>query len=289
MGQEELDTLVESENSEDVAVLEDIVEESEELSLDTLDSEDVLDEDSLKLDELEESTDDSLELDAVSEESVVEEELTLEDEVQPEEELEVEDEEIAVEDELTAQEPVSEEENIVTPPPSTDEHKVVSQLDDVTRDSEIKAGEIFDKLEVINNFVGDSEEISTALSNTLKQNIELFEKLCEKFPNVESFKSALEDNQNALSKTEDIVQKSQDSADEVMMIMDIMQYQDIHRQKIERVINVMRTLSKYMSSLFASDVRDDNRASVANHIEGDDAETVSEDDIEALLASFGKK
>jgi hypothetical protein len=73
------------------------------------------------------------------------------------------------------------------------------------------------------------------------------------------------------------------------MIMDIMQYQDIHRQKIERVIGVMRALSKYMNSLFDSDIDDQKRATTANHISGDSYEAVSEDDIEALLENLGKK
>ena len=38
------------------------------------------------------------------------------------------------------------------PPPPTDDHKVVHQLDDVTKDSEKKATEMFDKLETINGF-----------------------------------------------------------------------------------------------------------------------------------------
>ena len=44
------------------------------------------------------------------------------------------------------------------PPPPTAEHKVVHQLDDVTRDSEIKATEMFDKLEKINNLDADVED-----------------------------------------------------------------------------------------------------------------------------------
>ena len=175
------------------------------------------------------------------------------------------------------------------PPPPTDQHKVVSQLDDVTKDSEIKAGEIFDKLEDISAFVGDTEELSNTLTQTLTDNIQMFEKLCAKFPNVESFKTALAENQEALSKTEEITQKSQNSSDEIMMIMDIMQYQDIHRQKIERVINVMRALSKYMNSLFASSTDDDKRATTAQHISGDSYESLSEDEIEALLENLGKK
>ncbi len=175
------------------------------------------------------------------------------------------------------------------PPPPTDEHKVVDQLDNVTRDSEKKATEIFDKLEGIGGMSGDIEDVIGGLSSTLKNNIELFEKLSTKFPNIESFKTSLKDNQEALILSEEIGQKSQSASDEVMMIMDIMQYQDIHRQKIERVINVMRALSKYMNSLFDSDVDDKNRAPTAVHIDGDSSETVNEDEIEALLESFGKK
>ena len=184
---------------------------------------------------------------------------------------------------------LKEEELVDTPPPPTEEHKVVSQLDDVTRDSEIKASEIFDKLEEISTHVGDVEEFASGLTDTIENNISLFEKLCEKFPNVESFKSALEENRAALLKAKDITAKSQNSSDEIMMIMDIMQYQDIHRQKIERVIGVMRALSKYMNSLFDSEIDDHKRATTANHISGDSYDAVSEDDIEVLLESLGKK
>jgi chemotaxis regulatin CheY-phosphate phosphatase CheZ len=214
----------------------------------------------------------------------VDEEVAVLDEPQ---ELELETQEIK-EEEAEIEAPEEEAcENL--PPPPTEEHQVVSQLDDVTKDSEIKASEIFDKLEEISAFVGDTEEITANVSTTIQNNIEMLEKLCVKFPNVESFKTSLEQNKEALAQSEEIVQKSQNSGDEIMMIMDIMQYQDIHRQKIERVINVMRALSKYMNSLFASDTDDKNRASVAQHIDGDATETVSEDDIEALLESFGKK
>ena len=42
------------------------------------------------------------------------------------------------------------------PPPPTDDHKVVHQLDDVTKDSEKKATDIFDNLETINGFCADA-------------------------------------------------------------------------------------------------------------------------------------
>ena len=52
----------------------------------------------------------------------------------------------------------------------------------------------------------------------------------------------------------------------------------------------MRALSGYMNSLFASNKDDKKRVSSAVHLVGDDTENVvGEEDIEALIASFGQK
>ena len=72
--------------------------------------------------------------------------------------------------------------------------------------------------------------------------------------------------------------------------MDIMQYQDIYRQKIERVVNVTRALSRYLSSIFDTDIEDDKRVSGATHIEGDTtSDAINDDEIEKLISSLGKK
>lgn len=176
------------------------------------------------------------------------------------------------------------------PPPPSKEHKVVHQLDDVTRDSEIKATEMMEKLEAINDFFANSENELCVISDALNKNIDIFEKLNAKFPNVVSFKEAIDTNNNAKNIIDEITGCLQTGQDEVMMAMDAMQYQDIHRQKIERVINVMRALSRYMSSLFEGKIDDEKRVGSAVHIEGDTtADVVSNDDIEALIASLGKK
>lgn len=176
------------------------------------------------------------------------------------------------------------------PPPPNKEHKVVHQLDDVTKDSEEKATEMMDKLESINNFFADSETLLKDLNQVFDRNIDIFSKLSDKFPNVASFSEALELNQNIKNKTKEMAENLQSGQDEVMMAMDAMQYQDIHRQKIERVINVMRALSRYMSSLFEGKIDDKKRVGSAVHIEGDStSDVVSNDDIEALIASLGQK
>jgi len=189
----------------------------------------------------------------------------------------------------------SDEDGLVTkietatlPLPATDENKMVHQLDDVTKESEEKASEIFDIIEGISGDLMDKEESLQNVAATLQNNIELFEKLTQKFPDVEAFATQLEQNQQAQEEVEATIQTLQDSGDSIMNVMDIMQYQDIHRQKIERVINVMRALSRYMNTLFEGKIDDEKRVSSATHIHGDTHNDVaSNEEIEALLEQFG--
>ena len=175
------------------------------------------------------------------------------------------------------------------PLPATDENKMVHQLDDVTKESEEKATEIFDIIDGISNDLMEKEESLQNVSEVLNSNIELFQKLNEKFPDVEAFSTQLEKNEDAVIKVEEAIEVLQNSGDSIMNIMDIMQYQDIHRQKIERVINVMRALSRYMNTLFEGKIEDEKRVSSATHIHGDTHNDVaSTEDIEALLAQFGQ-
>ncbi|MBX7491111.1 chemotaxis protein [Helicobacter turcicus] len=174
------------------------------------------------------------------------------------------------------------------PPPPTTEHKVVHQLDDVTRDSEIKATEMFDKLENINNLGADIEDSFRKVQNFINSQEELLQKLHTKFPNFHTFDEKLEE----IASIKESAQKISDALQEIstasLDAMESMQYQDIHRQKIERVINVMRALSRYMSSLFEGKIEDNKRVSSAVYIQGDSADNVMHtDDIEALIEKFG--
>ena len=185
------------------------------------------------------------------------------------------------------------EENIKSaklPLPATDENKMVHQLDDVTKESEEKASEIFDIIETISNELMEKEESLSSVLEVLNSNVKLFENLVEKFPDIETFKTQLEVNKKAVEETNGTVEILQNSGDSIMSVMDIMQYQDIHRQKIERVVNVMRSLSRYMSTLFEGKIDDEKRVSSATHIAGDThTDVASTDDIEALLEQFGNK
>jgi len=176
------------------------------------------------------------------------------------------------------------------PLPATDENKMVHQLDDVTKESEEKATEIFDIIEGISSDLMEKEETMNDILKALNANVDLFGTLTTKFPDIETFKTQLAINEDAVQKTNEVIESLQNSGDAIMNVMDIMQYQDIHRQKIERVVNVMRSLSRYMSTLFEGKIEDEKRVSSAKHIEGDTGNDVaSTDDIEALLEQFGNK
>jgi len=231
----------------------------------------------------------------MSEDEAVEEEVledeessdtSVEEPIEATENKEVDDTEDDTEDDTPAG--YNEETEHHWPLPATDENKMVHQLDDVTKESEEKASEIFDIIENISNDLMEKEENVQKSIDVFSKNVELLSTLQDKFPEVEAFKSSLEENQEALNLANETLEALQTSGDSIMSVMDIMQYQDIHRQKIERVINVMRSLARYMNTLFEGKVDDEKRVSSAQHIAGDTHnDLASTDDIEALLAQFG--
>ena len=107
---------------------------------------------------------------------------------------------------------------------------------------------------------------------------------------MQTFTKTTEEIANTKTTIKEAISYCDEVSDASMQAMDIMQYQDIHRQKIERVINVMRALAQYMNSLFEGKIDDSKRVSSAVYIAGDNKEDIaSDDDIEALIASFGTK
>lgn len=176
------------------------------------------------------------------------------------------------------------------PPPPNSDHKVVHQLDDVTRDTEAKAGEVFDQLDIIGANADDVAKAAKSLKEYLAKQEEIFAKLTERFPNVKAFAESAENTKSAKDSVAKIIDGANACSDAMLQAMDIMQFQDINRQRIERVINVMRALAQYMNSLFESKIDDSKRVSSAVYIQGDDnADVANAEEIENLIASFGAK
>jgi len=153
------------------------------------------------------------------------------------------------------------------------EHKIVSQLDEVTKESELKASEIFD---VMADVSSDLKKVSVTYKTTEKFLLSLRDKVDD------NLKKDITKHLKEIDKMTKIKEHS-----EAILLegMSLMQYQDINRQRIERVINIIRTLSKYLNLLFEGDKRDIERTTTANFIEGDQAEAATNDDIDSLFAA----
>ena len=192
-----------------------------------------------------------------------------------------------IEDSVDLENEEEKDDDGVYPPPADEKHKVVAQLDEVTKESEEKASQV---LEIISSISEDIEKLTSMLSSVLeflKHEKEIFERLHEKFPDIKTFANELKRIEEKIKEIENVLEISEDMETRLFNALEIMQYQDIHRQKIERVINIMRALIKYMNKLFEGKVADEERVKSADYIHGDSDEVVSEDEIEELLKQFG--
>lgn len=189
-------------------------------------------------------------------------------------------------------EEVSELENKINnsqyPLPVSDENKVVNQLNEVADDSEEKASKIFDVLSFI---LDENSEISKYNKNMLDfivKQAELLGSLSQKFPNVEVFNENLLSAQKLIEISNDLSSKLDGENNKVFEAMELMQYHDINRQKIERVMAVIKKLSSYLNGIF-EDESDRAEVQIAKHISGDSSDIVSSDDIESLISEFSKE
>jgi DNA repair exonuclease SbcCD ATPase subunit len=201
------------------------------------------------------------------------------------ENIDLNEEDISQESENSENEE-SESEAII-PPPADDDNKVVAQLDEVTKESEEKATQV---LEIITSISDDIEKFKRTFEDILsflEKQKTLFEKLHEKFPDIKTFEKELNEINSKIEEIQNMLESAEDAEMRVFSALEIMQYQDIHRQKIERVINIMRALIKYMNKLFEGKVSDEERVQSATYIPGDNKEVVSDEDIEELLKQFG--
>ncbi len=163
------------------------------------------------------------------------------------------------------------EQTLCPPLPELDkDHQVVKQLDYISRDSEEKMVQIFDMLEHIHTHILEMGEAAVRLDAQMQNKRLNRKKLAAEIATLE--------------------RASSEASDEIIAIMDMMQYQDFHRQRIERVVNQMRGIANYFQVLFASDIEDGRRSGSAHFIQGDaaDGDLMSEEEMTALIESYNK-
>ena len=173
----------------------------------------------------------------------------------------------------------------IFPLPAEKDTKVVNQLSQVANDSEEKVSQIFDVLSLM---LDNNNELRNSLKEVdafVNAQASLLNSLNSKFPNIKIFdEHLLNANKisNLLKGSKDLI-NLEDS--KIFEAMELMQFNDINRQKIERVMSVIRKLSLYLNNLFEDDGTSKDIA-VAKHIPGDTTNDLIGDDLDKLIAEF---
>jgi hypothetical protein len=175
----------------------------------------------------------------------------------------------------------------VFPFPAEKDTKVVNQLSQVANDSEEKVSQIFDVLSLA---LDNNNELRTSIKNMetfITSQTSLLESLNNKFPNINVFAEHLNNSNVVSDSLNDLKLQINEEDAKIFQAMELMQFNDINRQKIERVMSVIRKLSMYLNNLFEDDGNSAN-ITVAKHIHGDDSNDLIGDDLDKLIAEFSK-
>jgi len=173
----------------------------------------------------------------------------------------------------------------IFPLPAENDTKVVNQLTQVANDSEEKVSQIFDVLSLT---LDNNNELRSSLKDIesfISSETALLNSLNSRFPNIKIFDERLSQANKVAETLKNLKSMINTEDTEIFQAMELMQFNDINRQKIERVMSVIRKLSSYLNNLF-----EDNTPAkdivVAKHIHGDDTDDLIGDDLDKLIAEF---
>ena len=176
----------------------------------------------------------------------------------------------------------------IFPLPAEKDTKVVNQLSQVANDSEEKVSQIFDVLSLT---LDNNNEVRSYIKDFevfIKAQSELLISLNNKFPNIKVFDEHLTNANKVTNSLKDLKNLVNSGDSEIFQAMELMQFNDINRQKIERVMSVIRKLSLYLNNLF-EDNTPTKDVVVARHIHGDDTDDLIGDDLDKLIAEFSNQ
>ena len=175
----------------------------------------------------------------------------------------------------------------VFPFPAEKDTKVVNQLSQVANDSEEKVSQIFDILSIA---LDNNSEVRANIKNLeafISSQTKLLESLNKKFPNINVFNEHLSGAKNISGSLVGLKTLINDEDNQIFQAMELMQFNDINRQKIERVMSVIRKLSSYLNNLFEDDGTSADVA-IAKHIHGDTNDDLIGEDLDKLIEEFAK-
>ncbi|MCT7537845.1 hypothetical protein [Aliarcobacter butzleri] len=176
----------------------------------------------------------------------------------------------------------------VFPFPAESDTKVVTQLSQVANDSEEKVSQIFDVLSLGLDNNNELRKAFKEYDSFITAETNLLVSLNNKFPNIKIFDEHLKNIHTVKYSLEKLKALLNDEDMHIFQGMELMQFNDINRQKIERVMSVIRKLSIYLNNLFEDDGKTTNLP-MAKHIHGDETEDLVGDDLDKLIAEFSQK
>ena len=173
----------------------------------------------------------------------------------------------------------------IFPLPAENDTKVVNQLTQVANDSEEKVSQIFDVLSLTLDNNNELRSSIKEFESFLAAESALLNSLNIKFPNIKIFDERLVLANKATESLKSLKNMINSEDAEIFQAMELMQFNDINRQKIERVMSVIRKLSSYLNNLFEDSTPAKNIV-VAKHIHGDNSDDLIGDDLDKLIAEF---
>ncbi len=169
------------------------------------------------------------------------------------------------------------------------EHRVIDKLDEINKESEEKVNKLFEYLEAVTEELDKTEKLTNNIKPYLEKHKDFMEYFSEHFPKV-VIKDNYEYFKNIVSITSEIENSISAIRSNIFNAMDTLQFQDITRQKIERVIGVIKALQEYLNSWFDSSSYDDKpRARTAHTIVDEKDKNKVDESVEDIIKQMQEK
>lgn len=147
-------------------------------------------------------------------------------------------------------------------------NKIIDRLDDVTLQSEVEASKVVD-------IIDESATRSADVSNILKELKELV-------------KSGADD-QKKLELIEKANGISNEMQDKLFDAMNLLQYQDVLRQKIEKIASALSEFYEYLGEFLGKGIKKAEERTVGKHVEEARLEQDQQlDEVERIKKEHGK-
>ncbi len=168
------------------------------------------------------------------------------------------------------------------------EHKVIDKLDEINKESEEKFNKLFEYLEAVTEELDKTEQLIKDIKPYMEKHKEFMDFFVEHFPKT-TVKNNYEYFKNIISITNEIENSISIIRNNIFDAMDTLQFQDITRQKIERVISVIKALHDYLNMWFDSSYDDKPRARVAHTIVDEKEKDKIDQDVEDIIKQMQEK